>query len=285
MTPEVVVDLDLRIGENPLWHPGEECVLWEDIDPGRIFRYDPDTDAHEVLFAGGVIGGFTIQEDGSLLLFMEDGHVRKLKDGTLSVVVDGIDEERGTRFNDVIADPEGRVFCGTMPGKDGSARLYRLDRDGSISKMQDGIGLSNGMGFTPDMKSMYHTDSPNRTIYRYDYMRETGELGNRRVFAEIPPEEGVPDGMTVDSEACVWSARWDGGCVVRYSPGGEELLRITLPVKKVSSVTFGGKDYSSLYVTTAGGENRPEEGEAAGALFRVETGFLGVPEFTSRVVL
>jgi sugar lactone lactonase YvrE len=285
MKPEVVVDLDLRIGENPLWYPGERCVLWENIEPGRIYRFDPETGAHEVVFEGGVIGGFSIQEDGSLLLFMENGSVRKLKDGTLSVVVRDIGEEIGTRFNDVIADPEGRVFCGTIPGNDGTARLYRLDRDGSIVKVQDGIGLSNGMGFTPDLKNMYHTDSHNRTIYIYDYERETGELRNRRIFVETPAGEGVPDGLTVDSEGCVWSARWDGGCVVRYSPGGAELFRVALPVKKVSSVTFGGEGYSDLYVTTAGGENRADEGRAAGALFRVRTGFRGVPEFTSGVAL
>jgi len=97
--------------------------------------------------------------------------------------------------------------------------------------------------------------------------------------------EGVPDGMTVDAEGYVWSARWDGGCLVRYAPDGTEERRIHFPAKKVSSVIFGGEDYTDMYVTTAGGNNKAEEGEGAGALFRINLGIKGVPEFASRIGL
>jgi sugar lactone lactonase YvrE len=285
MEPEIVVDYELKIGECPLWNSEEQMVYWEDIHTGKIFRFDPASGVHETVYEGDVVGGFTIEEDGALLLFMENGSVKVFRDGSLTTVVEEIPEERGTRFNDVIADPEGRVFCGTMPGKDHPASVYRLDRDGSITKVIEGVGLSNGMGFTPDLEKMYHTDSPKRTIYLYEYDRGSGTLGGRSVFVRTPEGEGVPDGLTVDTEGCVWSARWDGGCIVRYSAGGEEMLRITFPVKKVSSLTWGGRDYADLYVTTAGGDNRNEEGREAGALFRVRTAIRGVGEFRSRVTL
>ena len=283
MTPQIAVDHKSVIGECPIWHPFDKKLYWIDIPEGIIFRYDPETGNHEEFYSGEVIGGFTIQEDGSLLLFLERGAVKILKDGETSTVIDEIYEELDTRFNDVIADPEGRVFCGTIPAKDNKARLYRLDTDGSITKILDGIGISNGMGFTPDRKQMYFTDSPGGKIYLFDYDLETGKIKNQRMFVTVPESEGVPDGMTVDKEGCIWSARWDGGCLIRYKPDGKEDLRIQFPAKKISSVTFGGKDYRDIYVTTAGGDKREEEGPYAGALFHLNLDIQGVPEFLSKI--
>jgi len=283
MEPELVADYGCATGENPLWHPDERKLYWVDIPTGRLFRYDPATGEHEQCYEGEPLGGFTIQEDGSLLFFMERGAVKVWREGELRTVVDEVPEERDSRFNDVIADPEGRVFCGSMPTRDRLGRLYRLDPDGRLTKLSEGIGCPNGMGFTPDLEHLYFTDSARRVIYIFDYDRETGTITDRRVFVEVPKGEGVPDGMTVDSEGYVWSARWDGGCLVRYSPEGEEVLRIEFPARKVSSVTFGGEDYTDIYVTTAGGNRKEEEGPGAGALFRLNLGIVGVPEFRSRI--
>lgn len=285
MTPQIVVDHKSVVGECPLWHPFDKKLYWIDIPKGSILRYDPETGNHEEFYSGEVIGGFTIQEDGALLLFLERGAVKILKDDETSTVIDEISEELDTRFNDVIADPKGRVFCGTMPAKDHKARLYRLDADGSITKILDGIGISNGMGFTPDRKQMYFTDSPRGKIYLFDYDLKIGKIKNQRVFVTVPESEGVPDGMTVDKEGCIWSARWDGGCLIRYKPDGKEDLRIQFPAKKISSVTFGGKDYRDIYVTTAGGDKREEEGPDAGALFYLNLDIQGVPEFLSNISL
>ena len=176
---------------------------------------------------GDVVGGFTIQENGTLLLFMRKGAIKVWDNGTLTTIIDEIPDEREARFNDVIVDPEGRVFCGTLSAIDRPVRLYRLERSGSISKVLDGIGLSNGMGFTPDRKHMYYTDSLKREIYIFDYDQSSGNINNQQVFVRIPENEGVPDGMTVDREGYIWSARWDGGCLVRYTPDGKENLRIS----------------------------------------------------------
>ena len=114
MEPELIADTRCVTGEGPLWHPSERRVYWVDIPTGRMFRYDPATAQHEQCYQGEVVGGFTIQADGALLLFMARGAVKIWREGTLTEVVQEIPEERDTRFNDVIADPAGRVFCGTM---------------------------------------------------------------------------------------------------------------------------------------------------------------------------
>ena len=283
MKPELIADYQCVCGENPLWHPIEKQLYWTDIPTGRMFRYDPSTGEHEQFYQGQIVGGFTIQAEGTLLLFMARGAVKVWRNGELIDVLEEIPDERDSRFNDVIADPEGRVFCGTMPTKDRLARLYQLQADGELIKLLDGIGISNGMGFTPDRKRMYYTDTSKRVIYVFDYDQNSGIIGNQNTFIVVPEGEGAPDGMTVDAEGYLWSARWGGSCLVRYSPDGSEERRIHFPVKKISSVTFGGKDYTDIYVTTAGGNNRSEEGVSAGALFRINLGIKGVPEFFSRV--
>ena len=284
--PELIADYGCATGEGPLWHPMESRVYWADIPRGRLFRCDPYSRRHETIYEGRVVGGFTIQADGSLLLFMDDCAIAVLRDGELDFVVDGIPEQRGNRFNDVIADPRGRVFCGTMPHPDGRpAKLYRMDADGSLTTVLDDVGLSNGMGFTADQTAIYHTDSTARTIHKFDYDADTGELSNRRAFVRTPDDGSVPDGMTVDAADCVWSARWDGSALYRYAPNGAEMTRVDFPARKVSSAIFGGRDLADIYVTTAGGGDKPNEGAGAGALFRLNAGVRGKPEFLSRIGL
>jgi len=288
MKPELIADYACITGEGPLWHPDEKKLYWVDIPPGRMFVYDPVTGEHSMVYEGDSIGGMTLQPDGSLLLFMAKGAVRVWRDGAIrETIIEEIPDEVETRFNDVIAAPCGRVFCGTMPTKERKGRLYRLELDGSITLLLEDIGCSNGMGFTPDLKQMYYTDTTARKIYIFDYCQDTGAITNQRVFVETPNAEGegMPDGMTVDAEGYVWGARWDGGCLVRYDPEGNEVQRLSFPAKKVSCVTFGGDDYADMYITTAGADVRETDGPMAGALFRVDPGVRGVPEFRSRVGL
>jgi D-xylonolactonase len=172
-----------------------------------------------------------------------------------------------------------------MPTEDRLGRLYRLDPDGTLTQVLDAVDISNGMGFSPDLQHLYYTESRKRTITRFDYDRATGALSNRRIFVEIPPGEGVPDGLTVDADGNVWSARWGGSRLVRYTPDGKEDLRINVPAKNVSSVTFGGPDLTDIYVTTAGGDDKTENGPGAGALFHLNLGIQGRAEFFSRIRL
>jgi len=285
--PEVVADYACQTGEGPLWHPIEKRLYWCDIPRGRLFWYDPASSKHAVCYQGDPIGGFTVQADGSLLLFMADGAIRTWHDGRLNTLVDEMPELRGNRYNDCIADPVGRVYCGAMSTPKQAGRLYRLDTDGTLTVIEEGLGTSNGMAFTPDRRQLYHSDSGDRFrhIRLFDYDVQSGELSEPRLFLVAKPDQGKPDGMTVDAEGYVWSARWNGGLLIRYAPDGTEDRRVAFPVPKVSSVTFGGEDDTDLYVTTAGGHDREHEGPLAGALFRLNLGVRGVPEFFSRIGL
>ena len=285
-TVELIADYACLTGENPLWHPAEKRLYWCDIPKGRLFRFDPATGKHEPCYQGEQVGGFTLQADGSLLLFGERGAIRVWHEGVGRTVVAEMPEERESRFNDVIADPAGRVFCGTMPKPDGTpGSLYRLDTDGKLTHLFGGIGCSNGMGFTPDRKHLYYTDSKPREVYLFDYDERTGSLSNRKLFLRLP-EGNIPDGMTVDGEGFVWTAIWGGSCIIRYSREGKELERIGLPAKLCASLAFAGPDYADLYVTCAGGDDKVANGPGAGGLYRVRgTGHRGVPEFVSRIGL
>ncbi|MBT6149836.1 MAG: SMP-30/gluconolactonase/LRE family protein [Gemmatimonadetes bacterium] len=281
------MDLPCQTGEGPVWHQGEECLYWLDIPNGRLYRFDPSTDENQLVYerTGGAIGGFTIQSDGALLLFMDRGTIGvwRGEGQELEILVEEIEPERESRFNDVIADPAGRVFCGTMSGPGGKGRLYRLDIDGSLTELLDEIGCSNGMGFTPTDERLYYIDSPTKLISRFDYDAATGDLSGREVFVDSTKDDGVPDGMTVDAEGCVWCARWDGSCLVRYDPKGREIQRVHFPTRKVSCASFGGPDLQDLYVTTAGGQDREANGPLAGSLFRLRPGVQGRAEFRSRI--
>lgn len=286
-TLEVLADYACHTGEGPLYHPGENAVYWTDIPNGLIFRYFLETGKHEAFGIGHQVGGFTLQEDGSFLLFMERGAVGMWTPaGGLEFLIEEILDETETRFNDVMTDSEGRVFCGTMPTQHRLGRLYRLNLDGNLTKLLDGIGCANGMGLSPDRRFLYFTDSTAAKIYRFLYNAETGALTRQKTHIVTERGGGVPDGMTVDAAGNLWSARWDGNCLVGYTAQGREFARIPFPVKKVSSVTFGGPHYDQMFVTTAGGHQKEIDGPHAGALFRLTIpGVRGVPEFTSRVGL
>lgn len=285
---ERIADTHAHTGEGPLWHPDEECLYWVDIPDGELYRYDPATDDYALAYETDgetPIGGFTIEADGALLLFTH-GVVSRWEPG--SETVDRVTEiDAATRFNDVIADPEGRVFCGTMPGEDELGDLYRLETDGTATVVVEDVDIPNGMGFTEDLETFYVTESEAHEIYAYDYDRDTGAISNRRTFVETAGDEGIPDGMTVDDADYVWSARWNGSRVVRHAPDGTTVDELSLPARKVSSVTFGGAAYADLYLTTALADgDRETEGDGAGALFRVsELGPSGRPEFRSRIAV
>lgn len=288
-SPELVADIPSVTGEGPLWNPAEQAVYWVDIPPGRLYRYDPAGDLdHELVYQHeDAIGGFTFQADGSILLFCARGQILKWNGGEVTTIVEEIPDEVDGRFNDVIAGPGGQVFCGTMPtGPDRISRLYRLELDGSLTLLFDDLGLSNGFGFSLDECAMYHTDTGRRLIHRMDLDPATGEISNREVLVETPEGHGGPDGMAVDAAGNIWSARWDGHALYHYSATGELLGKVPFPVRKVSSIGFGGPDLETAYVTTAGGQDRgPVEGELAGSLFRVDLGVRGRPGFHSKVLL
>ncbi len=245
--PQRVGSISCEIGENPLWHPEAQILFFLDIPAGTVYAYSPSSGRCRAFCKTRVTGGLTLQADGSLLLF-QDGRISLLKlDGSVTELAAGLCPGND-RFNDVIADPEGRVFAGTLGG---NGKLLRFDVDGTITEILDGLGIANGMGFSSDLTGMYFTDSTPRRIYYFDYDRRTGELTHQRTFADVPEAEGLPDGMTTDSDGCVWTAIWFGGRLKRFAPDGHLDREVFLPVRQTSAVAFGGADLSDIFVTSA----------------------------------
>jgi sugar lactone lactonase YvrE len=280
---DLVANYQCVTGEAPLWHPDEGVLYWVDIPNGCLYNYDPQNKVAKKVFRSGQIGGFTIQEDGGLLLFMEKGAVKILKDGNLSTILESIEGEEHSRFNDVIATPDGSVFCGTMPSGNKPGSLYKLDRDRKISLMIEDAGISNGLGFSNNLDYAYHTNSARRTITKYEFNPDTSMLGKGEIIVYTPDDDSVPDGLTVDAEDCIWSARWDGWALYRYNSLGGEIAKVIFEVKKVSCLTFGGDDYEDIFVTSAGGDDLRINGSLAGATFKLNLQVKGKPEFRSKI--
>ena len=287
MKPELIVDYANAVGEGPLWHPQDKKLYWTDIPPGKIYRHDPALGKSELYFTAPTgIGGFTIQADGSLLCFTYNAGIGVIEDGEWRWVNKGLENEQGRKFNDVIADPAGRVFAGTIVNEQGRGALYRMDLDGTLTQVETDIGISNGMGFSLDHRLMYYTDTETQRIDVFDYDVDSGELSNRRTFVDTG--DGWPDGMTVDSDGHIWSAGFGKSGVTRYAPDGSVVGRVDVPMLKTTSIIFAGDALTDAYVTSAGGDDKAESGEYAGALFRLdmsELGVKGVPEFPSRIAV
>jgi D-xylonolactonase len=277
-----LINLHCELGENPLWNPENHCLYWTDITGGKVHRLAPATGRHDVLYENGPVGGFTLQADGDLLLFRA-GDLALLKPDGWVEVLTAFRDEGMERFNDVIADPEGRVFAGTIGTTPESGGLYRVEGGGRVTRLLRGTGCANGMGFSPDRRVFYWTCSTTKRIYAFDYDRATGHLANQRVLYEATPDEGIPDGLTVDQAGHLWSARWDGFAVVHHAPDGKVIERIRCPVAQISSACFGGPQLDQLFLTSAGGLAGSDTQD--GAIFQMPAGRAGVAEFRSRIGL
>jgi sugar lactone lactonase YvrE len=222
------------------------------------------------------------------------GYVAALEDGFYSVDDDGrveqlahIDTQGGLlRFNDGACDPAGRFVAGNMAWKPaanpGAGSLYQLGIDLRVTRLLDGVSISNGIGWSPDGATMYYVDTPLMTIDAFDYDVATGTISNRRVFATVEGK-GRPDGLCVDVEGAVWLALWPGWSVRRYLADGSLDAIVPLPVANVSSCVFGGEALDQLFITSAWEDLTPEERvdqPHAGSLFRTTVGVRGVPRST-----
>ena len=280
IVPEPLLHLHCELGENPLWNAGDGCLYWNDITGGKIHRLHLETTKHTQIYSGETVGGFTFEANGDLLLFRVNDIAALHDDGTVETV-SAFSDEGSERFNDVIAAPDGCVFAGTIGRTETSGGLFRVECDGSCTLLFRGTGCSNGMGFSPDLRRFYWTCSTRRTICVFDYDPSNGRLSNERVFYTAPDSEGIPDGMAVDRNGHVWSARWDGFSIVHHAEDGAVIETIPFPVAKVTSLCFGGLALDQMLITTAGGT--PGSTSADGAIYRCSPGVPGSPEFRSRI--
>ena len=292
--PKVAINTDDLCGESPIWDEESQSIYWTDIVGHKFHRYSPAKNLYKLLNSSIEINGFAMRDGGGFIITNSKGVWRWDGWTEPELVLSEIDG-CPCRMNDCIADPAGRLISGTWhydpQGKYELGKLISVERDGRSSILDKGIHGSNGLAFSVDQKTLYFTDSIIRTIYAYDYDVTSGTATNRRVWVKLACEEGLPDGMTVDSDGFVWSAQWYGGCIVRYDPEGHIERRMKIPAKQVSSLTFGGRDLSELYITTAG-HSKPMPimppgydyltGPFGGALYRMKVGIRGMPEFKCR---
>ncbi len=281
---EHIVSSQCKLGEGPVWHPVEQVLYWLDIYQGQLHRYDSHTQDHAVVELGLVTSAMGVRPGGGFVMATQKGFALwDPNSGNFQFLGDpDADETGSTRFNDGKTDRQGRFWAGKM-GPDPANSLFRLGADRSIQRMESSIYISNGLGWSPDNRVFYFTDSMARAIYAYDFDADRGLIGRRRIFAQVAndPKEGLPDGLAVDAEGCIWSARWGGWKVVRYSPDGSVEREIPMPVEFPTSCAFGGSGLTDLYITSAWVEVPPERRDSqpmAGDLFRLRAGVRGLEE-------
>lgn len=281
---ELIVDCRLSLSEGPAWDARDGVLYWASILDGEVHGYSPSTGQSSCWDIGQYVGAVVPRRRGGLMLAVRDGF------GTLDPTTGAFQlqapvelDRTDQRMNDGGVDSDGRFWAGTMSAGDpvqGSGSLYRLDSDGSTTTMLGGLTISNGIGWSPDDRYMYFVDSPTRRIDRFDFDADIGTIANRTTIVEIEVGAGSADGLAVDADGCIWVAVWGSSQVRRYSPAGECIASLTLPVTCPSSCAFGGQDWSTLFVTTARLSLTPEEQEreiVAGGIFAADVGVSGIP--------
>lgn len=284
MEAACVVDCRNVLGEGALWCPLEQRLWWVDISSPSLWTLRPATREVQHWPLPRPPGSFALRKDRGFLFAFRSGLATLEKPGAEPQWLEPEGLELGDeRFNDGKTDRSGRFWAGTLDRRLGSpiGQLYRVSTQFEVKALDRGFTISNGIGWSPDDRAMYFTDTPSRRIYRYDFDRASGEVSNRRVFIEAEPGHGGPDGMTVDAEGFVWSAQFDRWCLHRYAPDGRLERSIRLPVQRPTTCMFGGRDLATLYVTSA----RMDLSEAAlagqphaGGVFALQPGVRGLPE-------
>jgi sugar lactone lactonase YvrE len=278
------VDCKNVLGEGAVWCPQERLLWWIDISSPSLWRFDPRANRVDNWPLPKPPGSFALRKNGGFLFAFRNGFATLDAPGGELAWLELPDLKLGDeRFNDGKVDRAGRFWAGTLDRKLGSAigQLYRVEPGFRVIAMDRGFTISNGIGWSPDDRTMYFTDTPSRRIYRYDFDAATGGIANRHVFVEGVAGHGGPDGMTVDAEGFVWSAQFDRWCIHRYAPDGRLDRVVRLPVQRPTTCMFGGPDLSTLYVTSARMDLADDALAAqpqAGGVFALEPGVRGLPE-------
>lgn len=271
-----------RLGECPLWDTSCQQLYWVDVYNHRVHQFDPATGQDRHFDTGDLVSAVALAGSDRLLIALGDRLAfLNTQTGEVTTLYQvEFPHPSDSRFNDGKCDPQGRFWIGSCSDTAGQATLYRYDLDGSLHLMETGLTISNGLGWSPDGSTFYLTDSPVQKIYAYDFEAETGSIHNRRVLVDLSSEAVEPDGLTVDRQGNLWSALWDGWCVVCFSPTGQELLRVKVSVQRPTSVTFGGEQLTDLYITSASvglSQQEIQQGFCAGDLFRLAAPAPGMP--------
>jgi len=294
-SPVLLINQSLDCGEGPVWDVHGQQLFWTDSDGDTIFSWREGAKEHSVLRKGVRAASITLHANGGLMLCGPKGFYHLQENGDVRVVAEMCDGRPIEYVNDIIADPLGRVFGGQEKFHEGEVYdpgfLYRIDLDGCASVVEEGLHISNGMAFSPDLSTFYLIDTIPRKVYAYDYHLGSGSISNRRVLLVFEQDQGLPDGMTVDREGFLWIASWFGNGVLRFDPEGRLERTIPLPAAQTSSLTFGGKELNEIFVTSAAtfwiSELAPRghdyDSDRGGGVYHIKQDIVGLPEYQARV--
>jgi len=287
----LAVALPCGLGESPFWHPREQALYWCDIPGRRLHRHDPVTQAGSHWDFDTELGSVAPMLDGAMLLAMRDGLWRfdPLR-GERQRLAPPPYDPACERFNDGKADPQGRFWVGTIyePREPALAAVYCYAA-GRLERRIEGLTVGNGLGWSPNGRTLYCSDTKAHRIDAYDVDPVEGRLSRRRVLAQFPLREagqplsdygGRPDGAAVDAEGCYWVAMFEGARLLRLAPDGAVLREVGLPVQCATMPCFGGADLRTIYITTAR-DKRPAEELArqpwAGCVLSLRVDVPGLP--------
>jgi len=284
-TAELVLDTRCQIGEGPVWSEAESALYWVDILAPAIHRWVPGTGDRRTWTMPAPVGAFGLRAGGGMIVALKTGvHFLDLETEALTFICNPEPDLPENRLNDGKVSPDGRFWVGSLHDVSPDRQkplgaLYRIDPDGSCHKMVGDLLCSNGLAWSPDGRTLYHSDSRAQYVKAYDHDPETGAIANGRVIARPGEAEGRPDGAGMDMDGCYWSAGVSAGCMNRYRPDGTLVEKITVPTPCPTMCTFGGDDRRTMYITSHR-ERRDALAEfpTAGGIFAIRVDVPGVPD-------
>ena len=275
-------DYSSELGEGPFWDSKRRRLHWVDIIGKKIISQNLDGSNIHALEVDGNPGCVVLSDEGTMVAGVDNQISSFDGGGNLLKVLADTNEGSGLRFNDGKCDPSGRFWVGSMDRKEKNklGSLYSWNNEEGLVNREQGVTVSNGMGWSPDHYLFYYIDSPTREVSVYDFDLPTGSIKNKRTFISFSEEDGFPDGMTIDADGRLWVAFWGGSkimCIDAQSKRVEEVIQF--PVSKITSCAFGGEQMDQLFVTSAKVQVSEVDEPMAGKTFVIELGITGIPSY------
>lgn len=274
-----VLQAGAATGETPVWCAERRRLFWVDVQEPALHAFDPETGRDERWEMPAWIGSHALEERGAVVALRSGLHRLDLETGALAFLAPPPCDPRRFFLNDAKCDPAGRFLVGAMyqllepgdrqPDAPRGTPLWRYDGRGGWAGLTEPVQTSNGLAWSPDGRTMYHSDTAQHAIWAYDYDPADGAATGKRVFARVEEggEDGGPDGAAVDSEGFYWCAVFGGGCLLRFDPQGRLERRVAMPVRYPTMPAFGGADLGTVFVTSSSRllsaeerRQRPDEG-------------------------
>ncbi len=286
---QLEAEIKTSLGEGPLWHKDEKRLYFVDIVNFKVHGYDPNTKNIAKwtfpTYVGAIAQG---GEDELYVAVQNELVVLNTRTGSTKTIL-SLDLDKEMRFNECKCDRQGRFWMGTMhlEAKKGIGAFYRVDLDGSVTKVLAGLSVPNGFCWSQDNQFMYHIDSFDYAVKRFRYDERSGMLTNPQVAVSLPDDSIIPDGMCMDRNGNLWVAMWGGSKVACFNPkDGELMAEVEVPAPHVTSCAFGGDNFDKLYITTARlglTDEQLEEYPLSGSVFSCDVGVSGFETFKCRL--